>query len=242
MNEKDYRATPAFSGTDARRAVSDYDEWHFEQKCKADLFYPFLVKEPTEAMEFGTAVHFALLEPEVFAQNVIVMPHVESFATKEGKAIKAAAEEEAKTKFHPIILKAKQMWSIEHLQNNFEKVRQQFQGEWKAEHSFFSSFEDVAIKGRIDLLTPDTLVDLKTTRDITSIEQTIASEHYHIQIAHYLRLAPRRNTSFIFLENKPPFRVVVHHIDDDTIRRAHIAWEMVVRRVKSDGLFLKEME
>lgn len=66
--------------------------------------------KPTEAMEFGSAFHEYILEPDVFVKNYDCLPADYDGRTKAGKEIKAQMEESGKT-----IIKADTMAQIETL-------------------------------------------------------------------------------------------------------------------------------
>jgi len=87
MSEQEYRNMDAINAS----ALKDY--------IKSPLLYlkryvqKLMPNEPTEAMEFGTALHMYALEPEEFQKTFIVKPENIDFRTKEGKAWKADNED-----------------------------------------------------------------------------------------------------------------------------------------------------
>jgi hypothetical protein len=69
----------------------------------------------------------------------------------------------------------------------------------------------IRCKGRADLDTGDTIVELKTVEDITrrGIEHAIAGYKYHAQAAMYVDGLQRDRFVWIFAEKNPPHDVVV---------------------------------
>ncbi len=232
-----YRAHPAISGTDARLIVKDYEAWAFERRLKLTNELPvWMERDPTEAMLFGTAVHMAVLEPEEYARKAVVMPYVESFAHKAGRDIKMAYLERTMALEGGFLLKQEAAWAIEQIVKNFAPVRKEFPGNWECEVEKISTHKSVGIKGIIDAATPDYLIDVKTTRDITRIHETVASERYNIQLAHYQQLMPRENTAIIFIESVLPFRVTTMKLDAELMQISNNAWQIAMDKAIEDGL------
>ena len=77
----DYHAHPALSASDIRRG------YHVPEAALWERLYP---SEETQAMRNGTALHYAILEPERYAERVAVKPEGMTFVTKEGKEWRAA--------------------------------------------------------------------------------------------------------------------------------------------------------
>lgn len=99
----------------------------------------------------------------------------------------------------------------------------------RVEESHFVTDENgILRKCRPDIITANGLImpDLKTTDDVSEVGfgRTIAQRRYHVQAAWYLdimamlygELAPRY-FCFIAAQNKRPYDVAVHWLDDDQI-------------------------
>lgn len=96
------------------------------------------------------------------------------------------------------------------------------------ESHFVTDENGILRKCRPDIVTHNRLImpDLKTTDDVSEIGfgRTIAQRRYHVQAAWYLdimhmlygELAPRY-FCFIAAQNRRPFDVAVHWLDDDQI-------------------------
>lgn len=170
---------------------------------------------PTPAMEFGTAVHAAVLEPELFERSYRQAPAV-SRTTKAGKEAWAEAASEGH-----ILLKTDD-WSHIHA------IREQVLAHpaagkalgrpGKAEETFMADdpATGLPIKCRPDYFTDSGwLIDLKTTQDasVKGFQRSIANYRYHVQAAHYLSVlktaqgvAPR-GFLFIAVEKTHPHAV-----------------------------------
>lgn len=239
LAESSYRAHRAVSASDVRTMAIDYEAWSFERRLKLEgRLPPWMRKEPTDAMLFGTAVHLALLEPDQYVKKAVIMPYVESFALKAGKDIKKEAEAVADSIEGGFVLRAEHAWAIEQIQNNFEPHRAVLGIDENAivETPVFGIWEGHTIKGCPDALTIESDVDLKTTRDIANVRQTMADARYPIQLAHYNFLAPRERQIFAFIENQAPFRVEIVELDREQIELAAIAWRFWLRQAASDNL------
>lgn len=119
-------------------------------------------KEETDATKLGTAAHCAILTPDLWDATYAVKPEDMSFATKEGKAWRAEAEASGKK-----IIEWKPAQTV-------AAIRAAFQAKAPAalslrtatvEASMVWRAEGLDLKGRPDWFTPDTVYDLKVSRD-----------------------------------------------------------------------------
>lgn len=179
-------------------------------------------REPTPAMQFGTAVHMAVLEPQRFQATYAECPAYDR-RTKEGRE-KAAEWEAANGGKTP--LAPEQMSAIgtirEALRAHAGAAR--LLGAGRPEVSAFWTDEETGIecKARADFLSgwpdrPDTVVDLKTTQNAgaESFARAVANFGYDVQAALYVdgfRRVLRRYVRFVFLavEVEPPYAVAAY--------------------------------
>jgi len=172
---------------------------------------------PTPAMEFGTAVHSLVLEPEKFEAEYAQAPNV-SRTTKVGKAEWEAAAAGGKK------LLKREDWEAAMLMDcaikNHPMAARVLNATGKAEQSFFAHCPETGLelKCRPDYLTDSGwIVDLKTTQDasLKGFQKAAANFRYHVQAAHYLnvyRLATGkipRGFIFIAVEKTYPHAVQV---------------------------------
>lgn len=176
--------------------------------------------EPTAAMQFGTAVHAGVLEPETFANVVAVLPEVNRRTTI-GKA--AIAEF---TRLNPgrILLDAEE----------YARVRACIAAVWAhpgaaklldgGERELSLMWHDaryyVPCKARYDAFNHGGIIDLKTCQDASpeGFRKAIADFLYDVQAAFYVSAAEHvmnespRFFCFIAVETEPPFAVKAYSI------------------------------
>lgn len=207
MTNADYHAHAAIgkSGLDQiAKSPAHYQSW-LKNKTK-----------PTPDMEFGSMVHLALLEPEIFYSIHVVNPGIKR-NTKEGKI--AFLEWESANQGKTLVdeddwLKIQAMADV--FRRN-ELVIGALAGA-KVEQSIFWQDPETGVecKARPDIISSTGVIfDLKTASDISGWKfgGSAASYRYHVQAAHYLTglsVATRTPTSefvFIAIEKSLPFGV-----------------------------------
>lgn len=205
---------------------SDYFALPFISKSSLDLLnkspanYKYWLgkdREQTKAMALGSAVHCAVLEPERFAETYVKAPDVDR-RTSAGKAEWVAAlrvnagklmlaPEDYETcllmmqavRSHPIC-----SWVLAEGEAEMACV-------WKP------GVDEVISKAKIDFLSTDYLVELKTTESAhpEAFAKSVISYRYHVQLAYYLDglgiAAPQRKVKpiVIAVESRPPYHVSV---------------------------------
>jgi exodeoxyribonuclease VIII len=176
-------------------------------------------QEPTKSMQMGTAIHTAVLEPQLYSQVVAVIPPDIDGRTKDGKAWK----EQHKSRIHLThaedidvqgvanSVRRHPFWDIIHLPHRIEA-------------SVFAQDEEtgIALKARPDLwvLEPAILVDVKTTDDATpeGFSRTVGSFGYHIQAAHYMAMTGAESFIFVAVERKAPYAVAIYKLDAEWLQ------------------------
>lgn len=176
-------------------------------------------QEPTKAMQIGTAVHAAVLEPHLYQQLVAVIPPDVDPRTKEGKAWKE------QYKSRSIVLTTPEDLEIQGIANSVR--RHPFWDiihlDHKIEASIFAEDEETGLplKARPDMWVEDhTLVDIKTTDDASpdAFVRTITNFGYHIQAAHYLAMTGAENFIFVAVERKAPYAVGIYRLDAEWVQ------------------------
>jgi hypothetical protein len=116
----------------------------------------------SDAMRFGTAVHAAFLEPLAFRDAYACKPDGMSFATKEGKAWRAEQDGKEIVSFDDYF----RVQAICDALGSKLGVARALSAATHMEGSIFwtEPLTGEACKGRIDLLTPTHLYDLKVSR------------------------------------------------------------------------------
>lgn len=172
-------------------------------------------EEPTPAMQFGTALHAAVLEPELYANSYVVFDG--DRRTKAGKEayellISSGATIISRADYDAISAMAKAI--------TYHPVAGAYVGDsGKAEHSVFwtDQVSNLECKCRPDLWLDQRgiIVDLKTTEDASpaGFAKSVANYRYHVQAAHYLAGTQAERFIFIAVEKKAPYAVAVYELD-----------------------------
>jgi exodeoxyribonuclease VIII len=182
-------------------------------------------------MEFGTAVHTAVFEPERFSETVVVMPEIErrSKAGKEeyaefmknheGKTVIADVEFEA----CKLILESAQKHKI------LGKLLKEKGG--KYEVSGFFPYKDEPCKFRTDFVLPEQkiILDLKTTKagNERAFRNSVLDFCYHSQAAFYLtgmgEITGEPWTDFLWIaiESSPPYKIYLYEPDTKWLLEGH---------------------
>jgi hypothetical protein len=159
------------------------------QKSPKHYKYCLTHTKETKALTLGRAIHSLILEPHLFQNEFIVEPKIDR-RTKEGKEIAARFEAEADGKeilTEPDYEKAKRV-AFSVLES--PKIRSMLlKGE--AEVSITQQINEVDMKFRLDFLSQDFILDLKTCQDCTMREfsRDFFNYDYHIKLAAYQHAA-----------------------------------------------------
>ena len=214
MPEDEYHARPEISksGLDLINKAPKLYHWHHIDAAGE----PF---NRTPAMQLGSFVHTATLEPNLWGNDYIRQP---KFGRK--KAELEAAEEFAIENADKVVVPADM---YEHAVQAAIAVRKHpiaasLLREGEAEVSMLARDEEtgLGIRGRADWVRPSgSLVDLKTSRSAErrSYWYSVRDYRYDVQAAFYLDLAKRCGVEseeqifyWIVVEPKPPYMVAVY--------------------------------
>jgi len=139
--------------------------------------------ESTRALEIGTAVHSAVLEPDLFKQTYMLLKDVTDRRSSEYK-------QASKQMGGEYVLTGKEAVMVQMIQDsinmNYQAVKMLSSG--RAELSIFARdpVTDVLVMCRLDWLSDDlTALDLKTTTDIRDFHKSCANYRYHVQQSFY---------------------------------------------------------
>ena len=159
-------------------------------------------REASKAMDLGTLIHAATLEPETVEQIIAISPYAD-FRTKEAREWKAEQADSGK-----IITSRDEIdKALSIAETVTDEYHLQFDARYKTEVAVFGKIGATEIKGLIDIVPDglDCLMDLKTTGEIGSLEslqRVIVNRGYHWQAALYLDLwnaaASEKRTRFVF--------------------------------------------
>ena len=188
---------------------------------------------PTKAMEFGTAFHEMVLEPDEFSKHYVVNPHG-NWRTKDSREFKAAMEAQGKIALNDNdattpweygeygrLLKMADAVKMSQEAMTLLAGKKELTIVWR-DPDF-----DLLCKGRIDCRNEprNLLVDLKSSRNAAEddFRQSVRTFGYASQAAMYLDgwsdLTGNDAAGFCFVvaEKEPPFALSIYQIDNEFI-------------------------
>ena len=221
MPAEQYHATPAIGHSSLVKLMRS--PAHYRN-------YKDTPHEPTPTMAFGTALHTAVLEPELFPTIYVACEKFDR-RTKVGK--EAALEWEAKNQ-GMIGLEPSQMESIKNIQLAVKAhvAANQYLARGYAELSVFWVDQDtgIACKSRPDFLVldengeVDSILDLKTSQDAgqAAFAKSIANYGYDLQAAFYsdpfsAALGKEIPFRFLAVESEAPNAAAVYRTGPATL-------------------------
>jgi hypothetical protein len=178
--------------------------------------------EPTAAMQFGTAVHTGVLEPDRFAATVVAAPKVDR-RTNAGKAEWSAFVESSVGR---IVLDRADYDAARRCVDAVlahPGARALLDGARREVSAFWLDPKyNIPCKARFDALNHGGIVDVKTTDDASpdAFARSIAKWGYHRQSAHYsdgheVALGtPSAFFALIVVEKEPPHAVACYAMPD----------------------------
>lgn len=202
----------------------------FLSKSGLDLFdrspahlYCAKPRETTRAMELGTAFHTAILEPDLFESDYMILKDVKDRRASEYKeAIKVFGSERVLVSHESDnILSAQQALSLN------ADYRAMMDRAHNIELSFFGKCPETGalIKCRFDYLSNDGhAVDLKTTLDIRidAFSRALLNYRYHVQHAFYSHVyfavtgEHLQAFDFLAIERESPNSNQLFHLCEET--------------------------
>lgn len=201
---------------DAYHAYPAWNKSSLDLIARSPAHYRYSAKrESTRAMEIGSAVHAAILEPELFASDYMLLQDVKDRRSSEYK-------EACKTYPADRVLTGTEAAQVSGIQAS---VRCDMLNEpgW-AEISVFATCPETGllIKCRFDYLTTDgRALDLKTTQDARAAEfaKSVFNYRYHVQDAFYRHAFAAatgnelQSFTFLAVEKEPPFYHAEYDLD-----------------------------
>lgn len=196
----------------------------FKRSPKHLIQYLTEKRQPTPAMEFGSAFHMALLEPELFLETYAVAPECDR-RTKEGK--------ETYNQFIATLPATMNVINSDDANKMGQMVESiltnPIAGELLVncklrEHSIqWDNMETmIPMKGIIDAACDEYIIDIKTCADAQpdKFQRDAYFSDYHRQAAVYMDAMPNvKEYYLIAIEKDAPFGVSVHRIDQTMIEK-----------------------
>lgn len=199
-------------------------------------------REETDATRIGTAVHVALLEPDLFLSTYALEPGPEVAPTavkfRATNAYKSACAELERA--GRIVLKVDEMADVLAMADSIRKHEVAAKLLERAPEREVTGLWDQdgrRCRLRADLLGDGILGDVKTTRSLARFSPwVISDEGYYRQAGLYSmgleRLGrPIRHVYFIAVENTAPFDVGVFALEPDALRIGQLEVEQLLARL-----------
>lgn len=180
-------------------------------------------KPPTRPMAIGSAVHAAVLEPDEFARQYVMVDAKDRRAKAWKDAVQEFGEE-----FCLMPAEAENIAQVQRAIRNHKTADELTSAEGFRELSAFVQDPETGalVRSRFDLVTTGAVsVDLKTTRSATAedFSRSIANFRYHVQAAFYSDVfewitgEPLERFWFVCVETEPPYTVACYYLDDESI-------------------------
>lgn len=194
-------------------------------------YYQLRLKQPreqTEAMAFGSAVHAALLEPEVFKNKYIVGKNFDR-RTKAGKEdfTLFCAENMGKIFLKPEDYQ--QACAMRDSVYEHPKAKDVLSFKVEAEKEVFFTMEEVECKAKIDAIVPDikTIIDFKTARSSNAdcFRRDAINMQYDMQAFWYYEAYKAaygeypQYYAFIVVAKEEPYPVGFFEVDSEFLDR-----------------------
>lgn len=206
-----YHATERMSASGAKKILKSPMHYVYNRTHQND---------PTDAMKFGTAVHFGVLEPDLYSDKVAIAPEVNK-RTNDGKARWAAFEAENTGR---VILSQEDAFRasacIAAVRAHPAAYRLLCGARTEGSVFWTDAEYDVRCKLRFDIDSNGGISDLKTCRDASpdGFGKQCADMLYHVSAAHYwsgwehaFGRSPAFFT-FIAVESEPPHAVACYFV------------------------------
>jgi hypothetical protein len=237
LSNADYHARPEVGSSQLKQLLRS--PLHYWQ---ANLAPDRAPNNPSPAMQFGTLVHAAILEPDTLSQVAVVIPR--DAPAKRSAADKqwwADFEREAAGRLSFDEERYAQALAIATMIRR-DSTCAQLLANCVMEGSGFwaEGSEGVPCKFRPDAIKPDgsIIIDVKTTADASadSFSKSIANFGYHISAAHYMdgahAVLGALPHSFLFLaiETEPPFAFAIWRANADLLAKGRHDRARALRR------------
>jgi PDDEXK-like domain of unknown function (DUF3799) len=223
---EDYRKLPGISISDLKLMAKSPFKFDYNRKHH---------KTATPAMLLGSAIHKAILEPDFFVNEYSVYP-----GTRRGKDWELFLESHKNTE----ILTESDYITVSRCKNYVRSFPPAIKYLQEGEAEISMLWEDgetgIVCRGRIDwLVCPNIIIDLKTTKDCSSIEfgKDVAKYGYHLQLAYYYDgykaiTGHIPECKIVAVEKIAPYECSVFSIDDDIIEEGRFQYKELLKKLK----------
>ena len=226
--------------TDIKIVKDSNEEYHSSKAISAsglkvieenegNLVY-LLNKEPMSSpfIDLGSAVHGAILEPEIYDDEFFVMPKIDR-RTKSGKEeyLEYQKKSEGKT-----LLTEDQGEIVNNIMKYYNKNDlAKFYSKGDIEVSHYLTHEGVDVRVRPDIINKKEgfIADIKTCQKNSprAFRNDIYKRFYHLQATFYCDMLGYDPAKFRFIacNTNKPYTVEVYGLSEDLIERGREAWK-----------------
>lgn len=201
------------------------------------LEYKARKRAPSPAMEFGTLVHRAVLEPERYPDSIAIW---------EGRRAGGRYDRFKQENASRDVITAQRALEVSECAARLQEhplAGGLLSDLDKAEVEFNIDQLGIPHRGFIDGILPWAIIDLKVTKavDHYSLQKTIWDYKYYMQAAIYDRAATIMGYEpeayfIVAVESVPPYHVSVVELEPHYIARGHLEWEGLLQVYKDwDG-------
>lgn len=196
----------------------------------------------TDAMRFGTAVHYATYEPDSLAKHVVKGLDIDR-RSNTNKETWSAFEKEHEKK---IILSSDDWERMIEIRDSIWRnptAKEILQSPGQNEVAVFWNDKETGLpcKGRLDRFCKwqgqSLVTDLKTTISAAydDFRRQVVNLNYHVKAAWYLAglnaiAEASRRWMFIAVEKEPPFCTAIYEPDDDALREGKKRFRQLLRQ------------
>lgn len=205
----------------------------FKVSPLAFIHYKLHRSEPTQAMQFGTRLHMAILEPERFANEVVVY---------DGRRDKRTAEYREFLEAHPNadVVTPSEMERIESARGRLQYHKSAVAlldrcTEFERKIEF--SRRGIPHRGIVDAHGGNFALDIKTAMnwDADGFERTAYTASYFVQAAMYVHGLKQNNVVvdefyFLVIQSGEPFNIALFQVDPAYLQRGLRVWDEMLNR------------
>lgn len=218
-SNEEYHASPGISASGLKMIYKESVKKYLTRK-----------QSETKAMAFGTAVHSAILEPDQFVSEYLVLPKIDR-RTTEGKAEYDSYMKISKKK---TLLSSEDYSVINEISKNLKKNKlAQYYLKGQTEISHYGKHNDVDVRVRPDVINKhkDFIADIKTCRNNSpmNFSYDVKKYAYHLQAAFYMDMLKINHFRFITVETTYPYNVEVYALSEEKIQEGRLAWQQAFR-------------
>lgn len=231
LSNEDYHADRQFESTTGLKEI-----------LRSPAHYRYYKDNPREEKKvyrLGTAIHAALLEPERFRKEYVVLPDVNR-RTKEGKQQEADFIAQ-----HPgaFFVSEDEIDVITGIANSVAKHSDAYallkMGKPEVSHFWRDEETGIYLKCRSDSLSDLCNLDVKSTEDASAEEFVRSCARYDYDLASYVysqgvRVVTGKPRPFAFLvvEKKPPFQVALYFAPDEMLASGLYRFQQAMKKLK----------